>query len=250
MFHVPIMEVFHICHFVNHSVWFQDIRVVSQKVLVDNSASVVHALKVRVSEANEDLLDALLGKVVVEGLHGVGPDDAKVEALLVLTIDSVGVDLHRNEVGHLVPDLLPDNQLVWKVFRQLKHQPSVATTDVDDRWHRLVPLCFVITNRKLSRVYHYLVSVVFRNTVERGEVQSPIRVIWVLWHWNVDLVHGVDVSPHPVLVLLWHVHSSQHVSLFVSYLFFVEVGVRVLVVLLFKFFFNFLSFHQNTIIYT
>ena len=54
---LPIMQIFDVCHDVDQSARTQDIRVVGQQGCVHYSSSMVHFLEVRVSEAEEQLVE-------------------------------------------------------------------------------------------------------------------------------------------------------------------------------------------------
>ena len=116
MLAVPVVKVFHVCHFVYPSFWLQNVRVVRQQALVYYSSAVVYFLEVGICEANKHLLDAFFFEVIVQSFHGVCSYNADVKAFLIAAVDSESVYLLSHEIGNFISDFLTKDQVVWIVF--------------------------------------------------------------------------------------------------------------------------------------
>ena len=74
----------------------------------------------------------------------------------------------------------------------------------------IIPI--VVLYLVFASVYDDAILVVVSDAEERRVVQVPLRVVWVLWHWDVDFVHWVDVGSHSVFCLFGHINSPNHFS--------------------------------------
>jgi hypothetical protein len=57
MMTVPIMKIFHICNLVKPSIWLYDIRVVSEKTLINDSSSVINFFEMWISKTNKHFVN-------------------------------------------------------------------------------------------------------------------------------------------------------------------------------------------------
>jgi len=100
------MQVLHVSDLVNPATFFQDVSVICEQLLVDNSSSVVHFLEVRICEANEHLFHRLFGEIRMEGFHRVCSHSSHVQTLGISTVYSQSVRFFSDKVGYFIPDLL------------------------------------------------------------------------------------------------------------------------------------------------
>ena len=113
---IPVVQVLHVCHFVDSSIWLENIRIICQERLVDNSSPMVNLLKMGVSEANEHFFNRRLVEVVVDCLHCVCPHNPHIHAVFIPAVNPKGVDFLGDEVGHFVADFLAKDQVVREVL--------------------------------------------------------------------------------------------------------------------------------------
>lgn len=111
------MELFYIGDAIESPLGFQQESILTQEPSVDDPSSEVFGFEMGVREANEDLLQRLLFKVLGEMSHRVGSNHTHIP-ILPLVLYSHRVDLLSHIVHQLVSDLEPEDQLLGKGFAQ------------------------------------------------------------------------------------------------------------------------------------
>jgi hypothetical protein len=114
---VPVVEFLHVSDAVDASVRLQQEGVLREEARADNPPLVFLGLEVRVGEADEDLLNAVLGKVVAKVLHAVRPYHADV-VVLPRVKHPERPDLFRHVIDWLVPDLQTEDEFGGELRRQ------------------------------------------------------------------------------------------------------------------------------------
>ena len=159
-------------------------------------------------------------KIIMYCFHCIGPDTCDIQTLLIARIYPQRVGFLCDEIRNFVTDFLAENQFVWKMLCQGEHQTTISAANINNWGSQLVLIFLVILHWKFACVHNYFVLVVVWNSKKWWVVQMPLGVLSVLWHRNFNLIHWVNMRPHPMLILFWHVHSSYHLSVIVFYKFF------------------------------
>jgi hypothetical protein len=192
---------------------------------------------VRVGEADEYLLQALLCEVLAKVTHGVCPHNSNM-VKLVRFLDSVPSNLFSHKVHQLIPNLKPQKQLVRQNRGKSKKQPSIATANINNSDILVIE---TIVSRRLveGRVLDCIAVgsvVLFWSASEvEGVMGLPINKGVVGWEGERSGVERVDVGSHAVVLLF------GDVGLAFDHLAIAFVVVRLLAVLL-------LALHKRNII--
>mmetsp|Transcript_16375 Transcript_16375/g.27708 ORF Transcript_16375/g.27708 Transcript_16375/m.27708 type:complete len:281 (-) Transcript_16375:67-909(-) len=218
MIAVPVMQILDICDFVDPAPSLEDISIVGQKLVVNDSSPVVHLLEVRISKTDENLLNAVFFKIVVKCLHGICSNHTHIHAFLKATVDPHCVHFLAHKVGNLVSNLLTEQEVVGEVLGNREHEATVAAANVDDGGFGSelgVVASLRVVELEFASVDHDTILIVVLHPKKGRVVHVPLRVLGVAGQGNRYFIHGVDVRPHSVLALLGHVDSSDHFSLLV-----------------------------------
>ena len=106
---IPVMQILDICDLVNSAATIEDVCVIGEQLLVYDPSAMVDFLEMGISKADEKLVYASFGEVVLKSLHCVRPHHGQVHALLVAAVDPQRVDLLPHEVGDLISNFLAKN---------------------------------------------------------------------------------------------------------------------------------------------
>ena len=104
VFHVPLMQLQHVCDTVDTAIRLQQKRIFRQEASVDDSASIVLGLEMRVREADEDFFKTSFGEVLTKMTHSIGTDHRNVIEF-PWSLDAVCTDLLCYVVHQFVANL-------------------------------------------------------------------------------------------------------------------------------------------------
>ena len=107
---MPFMEFLNIGDAVQFSSFFENIGVLAEESLVDDSTTVVGSLEVRVGETNEDFLEGVSTKVVGQMSHRVSSQNGDVMALVLLRAKTP--DFFSNEIDKFISNFKTHNVFI------------------------------------------------------------------------------------------------------------------------------------------
>ena len=149
-------------------------------------------------------------EIIVETFHCVGSQHANVHAFREPRVVSNWIYLFTDKVGDFISDLKTQNELLSVSFVKFEHQTAISTADVEYLGHWPVTLAcsrlIFITNWVLLCVYDDLVLVIVCYAIEGRKVEWPVDKTQILRHWHTQRCKWINVSVHPMVVLLRHVY--------------------------------------------
>ena len=149
--------------------------------------------------------------------HCVGPDSSYIKAFFIITVDSNSVCFLGNEIADFVAYFLTKDKVVREMLCQSEHETSISTANIENGWSKIlwVIKLVIVWNIEFAGVDNDSIVVIVWDPEEARVMKMPLRVKRILGHSNRDFIEGVDMCSHPMLILFWHINSSDHLSFFV-----------------------------------